>query len=78
MGRQIGGEIMGLINFVNFLTMLIWAVVKLFGSMILCCIVFCICWGLLISIADIVRKDANDRFNVWQEIEEMERSDYGD
>ena len=67
---------MAIINFINFITRLVWSVISLFGSMILCCVCFAICWMLLLAIAEIVRKDANERFNVWQVIDEYEREEY--
>lgn len=69
---------MTLINFVNFLTMLIWALIKLFSSMILCFVVFAICWGMLVAIAELAHKSTKDRYSVWAEIEEMEKQEYGD
>lgn len=66
-----------MINFVNFLTMLIWALIKFIGSLIIAFVAAAICHGMAVAIGSMYFKSYNDRFNVWDEIEEMERREYG-
>ncbi len=67
-----------MIGFINFCTMLVWALIKLFGSMILCCAVFLICMGFIEAIGRSIYAKQRDKCNVWAEIEAMERREYGD
>lgn len=66
-----------MIGFINFLTMLVWACIKLLGSMVLCCIAFLVCMGFIGAIGELMLAKQRDRYNVWAEIEEMERQEYG-
>ena len=66
-----------MIDFISFITMLIWALIKLFASMALCCIAFIICMTLIGAIGEIMHAKQRDRYNVWAEIEAMERREYG-
>ena len=67
-----------MIGFINFITMLIWALIKLFTSMTLCCIAFLICMTLIGAIGEIIHAKQRDSYNVWAEIEAMENEVYGD
>ena len=67
-----------MINFINFITLLVWAVIKLLTSLILAFIAAAICHGMAVAVGAMYFKSYKDRYSVWEEIAEMERKEYGD
>lgn len=66
-----------MIAFLKFLTMLVWSIIKLFGSMILCCAVFLVFMWLMAAMPILVKKTWDSSLWAWEEIRIMENSEYG-
>ena len=66
-----------MIAFFKFLTMLVWSIIKLFGSMILCCAVFLFFMWLMSAMPILVMKAWDSGVWAWEEIRAMENSEYG-
>ena len=67
-----------IIGFFNFCITLVWALIKLIGSLIIAFIMAAICHGMAVAVGAMYYKIYNDRFNEWAEIEAMENGVYGD
>ena len=67
-----------MLAFIKFLIMLVWSVIKLFGSMVLCCIVFLFFMWLMAATPILVKRAWDSSQWAWEEIRLMENSEYGD
>ncbi len=67
-----------MIAFINFLITLVWAFIKLLGSLIIAFVLAAICHGMAVAIGAMYYKARQDKYSVWEEIAEMERREYGD
>ena len=67
-----------MLAFIKFLIMLVWSVIKLFGSMVLCCIVFLFFMWLMAAMPILVKRAWDSGQWAWEEIRLMENSEYGE
>ena len=67
-----------MIGFINFLIMLVWALFKLFCSMILCCVAFLLFMWLMAAMPILVKKSWDSSLWAWEEIRIMENSEWGE
>ncbi|MBR5306863.1 MAG: hypothetical protein IKU47_08065 [Oscillospiraceae bacterium] len=67
-----------MMGFINFLIMLVWALFKLFLSMILCCVAFLFFMWLMRSMPILVKRTWDSSMWAWDEIRIMENNEYGE
>ncbi|MBR5305960.1 MAG: hypothetical protein IKU47_03465 [Oscillospiraceae bacterium] len=67
-----------MINFINFITTIVWAFTKLGMAILLFCVIVLCLKPTLKETAVIVKDCWKKRCDAWTEVQEMERAEYGD
>ena len=67
-----------MIDFINFLVLIVWGTFKLMFSMLMCCVTILCLKTLIPEVAEIFKSLIADVQWTWEEIKQLERVEFGD